>query len=174
MAPPDGVRLSSPSKYPGRTNSGHDAACVREHPHQSQSPRQRTGEGARPIRPVPTVALGRDIDEISTLGLEVLSTLEKKVTQATRTKGTWKCNGRGEARPFGGLNLILTGDLWRFPPVKATAIFQKPFAGGTSCQVAGLQKLLWSRTESGIHTLFELTTEPVSYTHLTLPTKLEV
>ena len=99
------------------------------------------------------------LDEISTVGLEVLGTLEKKVAQATRTKGTWKNNGKGEARPFGGLNLILTGDLWQFPPVKATAIFQNPFAGGTSCQVAGLQKVLWSRTESGIHALFELTTE---------------
>ena len=99
------------------------------------------------------------LDEISTVGLEVLATLEKKVAQATRTKGTWKNNGKGEARPFGGLNLILTGDLWQFPPVKATAIFQNPFAGGASCQVAALQKVLWSRTESGLHALFELTTE---------------
>ena len=56
---PDGIRLSSPSKYPGRANSGYDAACVREHPHQSQRPRRRTRAGARPIRPVPTVALAR-------------------------------------------------------------------------------------------------------------------
>ena len=43
--------------------------------------------------------------------------------------------------------------------MKATAIFQNPFAGGASCQVASLQKVLWSRTESGLHALFELTTE---------------
>ena len=57
--PPDGIRPFSPSKYPGRAHSGHDAACVREHPHQSQRPRWRTRAGARPIRPVPAVALAR-------------------------------------------------------------------------------------------------------------------
>ena len=75
------------------------------------------------------------IDECSTVGLEVLATLEKKLLNSTRDKATWKLRPNGESRPFAGVNLILTGDLWQFPPVKATAIFQNPFQPSGSFQV---------------------------------------
>lgn len=99
------------------------------------------------------------LDECSTTGLEVLATLEKRLTQATRAKGTWKLNAKGVARPFGGLNLIITGDMWQFPPVKATAMFQNPFLKTSSFQVQALQKFFWSHDTSGIAHLFELTKE---------------
>ena len=53
--------------------------------------------------------------------------------------------------------MVITGDMWQFPPVKATAIYQNPFASGYSFQVAALQKFFWSRRPEGI--LFELTVE---------------
>ena len=99
------------------------------------------------------------IDECSTVGLEVLATVEKKLTQATRVKGTWKQNHKGQDRAFGGVNMVITGDMWQFPPVKATAIYQNPFANGYSFQVAALQKFFWSRQPEGIPCLFELTVE---------------
>ena len=124
------------------------------------------------------------IDECSTVGLEVLGTLEKKITHATREKGTWKIRAAGtdakpaahraaarrshttsvsgltgEDRPFGGNNLIVTGDMWQFPPVKATAVFQNPFVTAESVQVRALQKFFWTRTAIGMNHLFELTTE---------------
>ncbi|CAK8992422.1 unnamed protein product [Durusdinium trenchii] len=76
------------------------------------------------------------VDETSTVGLEILATVEKKLQQSIRDKDTWKLRPGGEKRPFAGLNLILTGDLWQFPPVKATAIFQNPFGENGSFQVA--------------------------------------
>ena len=66
------------------------------------------------------------VDESSTVGLEILATVEKKLQQSIRDRDTWKLRPGGEKGPFAGMNVILTGDLWQFPPVKATAIFQNP------------------------------------------------
>ena len=99
------------------------------------------------------------VDETSTVGLEILATVEKKLQQSIRDRDTWKLRPGGEKRPFAGLNLILTGDLWQFPPVKATAIFQNPFAENGSFQVAALQKLFWTRGTKAMQHLFELTKE---------------
>ena len=99
------------------------------------------------------------VDESSTVGLEILATLEKRLQQSTRDRDTWKLRPWGERRPFGGRNVILTGDLWQFPPVKATAIYQNPFQSNTSFQVNALQQLCWSHTPLAIPHLFELTLE---------------
>ena len=99
------------------------------------------------------------VDESSTVGLEILATLEKRLQQATRDRDTWKLRPGGERRPFGGRNIILTGDFWQFPPVKATAIYQNPFQSNTSFQVNALQQLCWSHTPRAIPHLFELTLE---------------
>ena len=99
------------------------------------------------------------VDETSTVGLEILATVEKKLQQSIRDRDTWKLRPGGEKRPFAGLNLILTGDLWQFPPVKATAIFQNPFVENGSFQVAALQKLFWTRGTKAMQHLFELTKE---------------
>ena len=99
------------------------------------------------------------VDESSTVGLEILATLEKRLQQATRDRDTWKLRPGGERRPFGGRNIILTGDFWQFPPVKATAIYQNPFQSNTSFQVNALQQLCWSHTPLAIPHLFELTLE---------------
>ena len=99
------------------------------------------------------------VDESSTVGFEILSTLEKRLQQSTRDRDTWKLRPGGERRPFGGRNLILTGDLWQFPPVKATAIYQNPFQSNTTFQVNALQQICWSHTSLAIPHLFELTRE---------------
>ena len=99
------------------------------------------------------------VDESSTVGLEILATLEKRLQQSTRDRDTWKLRPGGERRPFGGRNIILTGDLWQFPPVKATAIYQNPFQSNASFQVNALQQLCWSHTPLAIPHLFELTLE---------------
>ncbi|CAL1152363.1 unnamed protein product [Cladocopium goreaui] len=99
------------------------------------------------------------VDESSTVGLEILATLEKRLQQSTRDRDTWKLRPGGERRPFGGRTLILPGDLWQFPPVKATAIYQNPFQSNTTFQVNALQQICWSHTWLAIPHLFELTRE---------------
>eukprot|EP00435_Cladocopium_sp_Y103_P054372 s3057_g17.t1 len=99
------------------------------------------------------------LDECSTVPLEALATLQKRLSDSVRSKNTWKQRGQGVDRPFAGVNLLIAGDFWQFGAVKATSIFQNPFAKGHSIQVANLQKIIWSSGEQGIHQLFELTQE---------------
>ena len=99
------------------------------------------------------------VDETSTAALEVLATLEKNLLDATRPKQSWKCRKNGTVRPFAGLNVLLAGDCWQFPAVKATSIFQNPFKSGQSLAVATLQKMLWTHNQTNMQRLFELTQE---------------
>ena len=99
------------------------------------------------------------IDECSTAALEVLAALEKHLQDAVRPKNSWKCHKSGVARPFAGLNVLVAGDCWRFPAVKATSLFQNPFKSGQSLAVAALQKILWTHNQNNVQHLFELTKE---------------
>ena len=99
------------------------------------------------------------IDECSTAALEVLAVLEKRLQEAVRAKHSWKCRTTGTPRPFAGINILLAGDCWQFPAVKATSIFHNPFKHGQSVQVANLQKVLWAHDRAHIQQLFELTQE---------------
>ena len=99
------------------------------------------------------------IDECSTAAVEVLATIEKRLQDATRPKQSWKCRRTGEARPFAGVNVLLAGDFWQFPAVKATSIFQNPFKENQGIQVAQLQKMFWQHNEYNFGHLFELTVE---------------
>ena len=99
------------------------------------------------------------IDECSTSALEVLAVLEKRLQEAVRAKHSWKCRTTGTPRPFAGINILLAGDCWQFPAVKATSIFHNPFKHGQSVQVANLQKVLWTHDKANIQHLFELTQE---------------
>ena len=78
------------------------------------------------------------VDESSTVGLEILATLEKRLQQSTRDRDTWKLRQGGQQRPFGGRNIILTGDLWQFPlskpqPSTKTLSSQIPASKSTPC-----------------------------------------
>ena len=94
------------------------------------------------------------------MSLEVLAALEKRVTDHTREKHTWKFPAAGDlARPFGGRNLILAGDFWQFPAVKATSMFTNPFVSHGSVLVRNMQKLVWTHAPRSINHLFELSKE---------------
>ena len=97
------------------------------------------------------------IDECSTASVEVLATLEKRLSAAVRDKGTWKLRGPKDPRPFGGLHLVVAGDFWQFPAVKATSLFHNPFAKNLGVQVQTLLQFFWNRNNENMNALFELT-----------------
>ena len=99
------------------------------------------------------------VDECSTVALEVLAVLQKRLAEATRKKRSWKCRDTTHERPFGGVNFLCAGDFWQFPAVRATSLFQNPFSKGVSVQVANLHRLFWTHGEDGMQRLFELTKE---------------
>eukprot|EP00435_Cladocopium_sp_Y103_P010431 s3888_g2.t1 len=81
--------------------------------------------------PTPRLFKSQFIDKI----VQVLATLQKRLSESVRSKGTWKQWRHGVEHPFAGLNLVVAGDFWQFGAVKATSLFQNPFARGHSIQV---------------------------------------
>ena len=100
------------------------------------------------------------IDEMSSAGLEVLGSLQRHLTAATRLEGSWKARLDGSMRPFAGVNVIFAGDLWQFPPVKATSLHQNPFAKNVrGAIVQEMQAVFWTNSKDGLTHVFELTKE---------------
>ena len=60
---------------------------------------------------------------------------------------------------FGGCNLVLAGDFWQFPAVRATSVFHNPWAKTRSFGVAAMQRFLWTHSVENMAHLFELTKE---------------
>ena len=61
------------------------------------------------------------IDECSTLSPGLLSTLESFLRQKAALRHPYAHRDgarRRDPRPFGGINILLTGDLWQLPPVQ--------------------------------------------------------
>ena len=99
------------------------------------------------------------IDESSTLSPMLLGLLDsylrracKRHVYARRPDKSW--------RPFGGLNVLLCGDLWQLPPVKSVSIFSNPFKKDLQFTEQRTLQMLWKRGEDSIGKLFELT-EPM-------------
>ena len=55
------------------------------------------------------------IDEISMVGSRLFAQIDMKLREVIRDIGTQKL-ARGKTRPFGGLNVIVSGDFWQLDP----------------------------------------------------------
>ena len=62
-------------------------------------------------------------------------------------------------RPFGGLNVLFFDDWEQLPPVKSTALFDRPSAGRSLLAAEGL-RMIWSRDRDSLQGVRELT-EPM-------------
>lgn len=70
------------------------------------------------------------IDEFSTAAIEVFAEINFKTSQHIRKSNTWSLRKVGEnssERPFGGLNIVVSGDAWQFGPIGSCgAVFDNP------------------------------------------------
>ena len=104
------------------------------------------------------------LDEFSMVSTELLARLELKCRDVVRDAcpGKYECNS-SIARPFGGLNVILSDDLWQLEPPSGTFLGASPTAmlkagavrrGPTA---AYGQLLVWGGPEVGVQGVTELT-----------------
>ena len=66
---------------------------------------------------------------------------------------------KDEARPFGGLNVGLTGDMWQFPPVKATPFFHNPLKMKPVAAIQAISAMFWTKEKNSLNGFYELTVE---------------
>ncbi|CAK9115108.1 unnamed protein product [Durusdinium trenchii] len=84
------------------------------------------------------------IDEISMVSAELLARLELRCRELVRDLAPGKyAKERANARPFGGLNVILAGDLWQLPPPRGTFLGEVPWEwltqGKAAVQACGMR-----------------------------------
>ena len=105
------------------------------------------------------------IDEISMVSAELLARMDLRCRELVRDLAQSKyAPGSAHAQPFGGLNVLVAGDLWQLPPPRGTFLGEVPWemlTKGTSKKVAHTvhgQKLVWgSQAENSIiHGITEL------------------
>ena len=103
------------------------------------------------------------LDEFSMVSAELLGQLELRCRELMRDLSLGKYGVvDGHVRPFGGLNIILAGDLFQLPPPKGTFLGDIPWdlvAGKKASKKATGhygQTLLWGGPEAGVQGMTEL------------------
>ena len=97
---------------------------------------------------------GLRIDEISMVSAE--RELVRDLAQSKYAKDA------AYARPFGGLNDILAGDMWQLPPPRGTFLGDVPWEWLMQCKTKKVvhtirgQELVWGGSPDGIHGVTEL------------------
>ena len=70
------------------------------------------------------------IDEFSTAAIEIFAEINDKTSKHIRENNTWSLRKVGSEiskRPFGGLNVVVSGDAWQFGPIGSVgAVFDNP------------------------------------------------
>ena len=95
------------------------------------------------------------LDEVSTLSPMLLGLLDSYLRRACK-RHAYARRGNKSWRPFGGLNVLLCGDLWQLPPVKSIAIFGNPFKKELEFTEQRILQMFWKRGEDSIGQLLEL------------------
>ena len=105
------------------------------------------------------------LDEISMVSAEMLARLEARCRQLVLDISATKYGKRTPTcvAPFGGLNVILSGDLWQLPPPRGTFLGQIPWHLVTGVPSKKLplslqgQQIVWaSSRQGGLHGVTEL------------------
>ena len=106
------------------------------------------------------------LDEISMVSAEMLARLEARCRQLVLDISATKYSKHTptSVAPFGGLNVILSGDLWQLPPPRGTFLGQIPWHLVTGVPSKKLplslqgQQLVWlSSVQGGLQGVTELT-----------------
>jgi len=82
------------------------------------------------------------IDEISMVSAQLFGQLEMAVSKVVRRKSEHMLDADGHVRPFGGINMLLFGDMWQLKPVTGLALFASPSDARSQTAYLGCM-LIW-------------------------------
>jgi hypothetical protein len=107
------------------------------------------------------------IDEFGMVGSSLLAEVDMKLRDVVVDVNPYKKSGGGHAHPFGGLNVLLSGDLWQLPPPSGGFLGNIPaeFIANSRKYIPAVtishgQSLLWGGTKNSqwaFHGITELT-----------------
>jgi hypothetical protein len=83
------------------------------------------------------------IDEVSTVSPELLGLLDLYLRRACARHPYATLSDSRHKVAFGGINLVLAGDLWQLTPVKAHSLFNNPFLTGYTSVEQRIYKMFW-------------------------------
>ena len=103
------------------------------------------------------------IDEISMVSARLLAEVDAKLRGVIRDVGTTKRGDAGVPRPFGGLNVVLSGDFWQLAPPDGGFLADVPTERISAARkytslppVLHGQSLLWGGADCGVQGVTEL------------------
>lgn len=104
------------------------------------------------------------IDEISMVSASLLADVDCKLRALARGTSPFTKNKQGKQHPFGGLNVVFSGDVWQLPPPDGgflgdipTEYIRNARRYTPSPSIAHGQSLLWSDDiQTGVHGVTEL------------------
>ena len=104
------------------------------------------------------------IDEISMVSARLLADIDCKLRSLSRATSPFIKNKHGKHHPFGGLNIVFSGDFWQLPPPDGgflgdipTEYIRNARKYTPSPSIAHGQSLLWSDDdETGVQGVTEL------------------
>ena len=100
------------------------------------------------------------IDEFSTASIDVFAEIDNNTTTHIRERGTWALRSKNEKRPFGGLNVVTSGDAWQFGPIASSgAVFDNPLRLEKSLAAQQIATMFWTKEENSFNRVLELTVE---------------
>ena len=95
------------------------------------------------------------IDEIEALAAVVFGILHGNLCRAM-SRSPYAKRLDGTLRPFGGVNMSLSGDWWQLPPVKKIGFYSNPFAIDMDYTEQLAMSFFWRNTKDGIQGTHEL------------------
>ena len=95
------------------------------------------------------------IDEIEAVAAVVFGLLHSNLCKAM-SRSPYAQRPDGSMRPFGGLNLILSGDWWQLPPVKKIGFYSNPFSSGMEYIEQLAMSFFWRKSIDGVQGSHEL------------------
>ena len=84
------------------------------------------------------------IDEISMVSAYLFGQLEMAVLKVVRRKIPYRLATDGTTRPFGGINVLLFGDMWQLKPVTGLPLFAPPSEAKSRTAMHGCG-LMWTQ-----------------------------
>ena len=100
------------------------------------------------------------IDELSTASIDVFAEINHNTSTHIRERGTWSLRRRGVKRPFGGLNVVTSGDAWQFGPIGSSgAVFDNPLRVNKRSSLERIAEMFWTKGPDSFNKFLELTIE---------------